>query len=141
MANAVLDSETGELLEYRGLLKSPKYREDWNISSNNEFGILAQGIGNRTRNPINTIFFISKDEVSQDRFKDSAYGKFVCYVCPQKAEPNQTQHLTVDGNRINVVSQSDAEQCGFNNEYKVHVHRHRQILFEHTFATCYATNI
>ena len=100
MANAVLDSETGEMLEYRGLLKSPKYREDWNISSANEFGRLAQGIGGRTKNPTNTIFFITKDEVPQDRFKDSTYGKFVCSVRPQKAEPNRTR-LTVGGNRIN----------------------------------------
>jgi hypothetical protein len=42
MANAVLARETGELLEYRGLMKSEKYKKVWNTSSANEFGRLAQ---------------------------------------------------------------------------------------------------
>ncbi|KAL7525184.1 hypothetical protein ACHAXR_004198, partial [Thalassiosira sp. AJA248-18] len=100
MANAVLDVETGEMLEYRQLLKSPKFQFDWNISSANEFGRLANGIGGRIKNPTNTIFFINKEDVPQERFKDTTYGKFVCVVRPQKAEPNRTR-LTVGGNRIN----------------------------------------
>jgi len=100
MANAVLDRDTGELLEYRQLLRSPKYQDDWNISSANEFGRLAQGVGGRIEKPTNTIFFKSKSEVPQDRFKDVTYGKFVCSERPQKAEPNRTR-LTVGGNRIN----------------------------------------
>ena len=58
MANAVLDSETGELLEYRGIMKSPKYKEAWNTSSSNKFGRLVQGIGGCFKNPTNTIFFV-----------------------------------------------------------------------------------
>ena len=100
MANAVMDVETGALLEYRQLMKSKKYAPDWGISSANEFGRLAQGIGNRTKTPTNTIFFINKSEVPHDRFKDCTYGKFVCVVLPQKAEPIRTR-LTVGGNRIN----------------------------------------
>ncbi len=34
-ANSVLDMETGELLEYRQLLKHPKYSHDWNILAAN----------------------------------------------------------------------------------------------------------
>jgi hypothetical protein len=37
-AMAVLDQETGKLLNYRQLLKSPKYNKKWSISSANEFG-------------------------------------------------------------------------------------------------------
>ena len=29
LAGAVLDEDTGDLLEYRHLVKHPKYREDW----------------------------------------------------------------------------------------------------------------
>ncbi len=100
MANAVLDRDTGELLEYRQLLRSPKYQDDWNISSANEFGRLAQGVGGRIEKPTNTIFFKSKSEVPQDRSKEVTYGKIVCSERPQKAEPNRTR-LTVGGNRIN----------------------------------------
>ena len=35
-ANAVLDQETGEMLEYRQLIKRPKYKEDWFFSFGNE---------------------------------------------------------------------------------------------------------
>ena len=100
MANAVLDQETGDMLEYRQLLKNPKFAPDWHISSANEFGRLAQGIGDRISKPTNTIFFIHKHEMPEERFKDCTYGKFVCVVRPQKAEKNRTR-LTVGGNRIN----------------------------------------
>jgi hypothetical protein len=43
-AMAVLDKDTGKLLNYRQLLVHPKYRKDWSISSANEFGRLAQGV-------------------------------------------------------------------------------------------------
>ena len=100
MANAVLDVETGELLEYRALLRSRKHGPDWSHSSANEFGRLAQGIGGRIKNPTNTIVFINKEDVPPERFKDTTYGKFVCVVRPQKAEPKRTR-LTIGGNRIN----------------------------------------
>eukprot|EP00956_Cyclotella_meneghiniana_P036500 scaffold126416_cov88-Cyclotella_meneghiniana.AAC.1 len=34
----VLDPETGQLLEYRQLLRHPKFKDAWNISAANEFG-------------------------------------------------------------------------------------------------------
>ena len=48
-AHAVLDQETGELLEYRRLLKHPRFKEIWNRSAADEFGRLAQGIGGRIK--------------------------------------------------------------------------------------------
>ena len=99
MANAVLDKETGEMLEYRQLLRNPKYSKPWYHSSANEFGRLAQGIGGRV-NGTNTLFFVHKHEVPADRFKDTTYGRFVCVERPQKEEVNRTR-LTVGGNRIN----------------------------------------
>jgi hypothetical protein len=99
MANAVLDKETGEMLEYRQLLRSPKYNAPWSLSAANEFGRLAQGVGGRV-NGTNTIFFISHSEVPKDRKGDATYGRFVCNERPQKEEVNRTR-LTVGGNRIN----------------------------------------
>ena len=61
----VLDQDTGQVLEYRNLLKHPKYKEDWSTSVANEFGRLAQGVGNRIKG-MNTIKFISKQEVPKD---------------------------------------------------------------------------
>ena len=49
LVNAVLDKETGEMLEYRDLLKHPTLGPDWQISGANEFGRLAQGVGGRVK--------------------------------------------------------------------------------------------
>jgi len=98
-ANAVLDVDSGKMLEYRQLLRHPTMKADWQHSSANEFGRLFQGIGGRIEKPTNTCFFIHKHEVPQDRFKEVTYGKFVCTVRPQKAEPFRTR-LTLGGNRI-----------------------------------------
>ncbi len=48
----------------------------------------------------NTIFFVSKNEIPLDRWKDVTYGKFVCKYKPNKAEKEQTR-FTVGGNKIN----------------------------------------
>ena len=40
-AGAVLDADTGEMLEYRQLIKSPKHRQDWGYSFGNKIGRLA----------------------------------------------------------------------------------------------------
>ena len=82
MANAVLDKETGKMMEYRQLLRKPETKKAWSHSSANEYGRLANGIGGRIANPTNTIEFISKTEVPQDRFKDVTYVKFVCNERP-----------------------------------------------------------
>ncbi len=65
----------------------------------NEFGPLAQGVGNRIKGT-NMIKFIHKRKVSKSRLKDVTYGQFVCTERPEKAEPNQTR-FTVRGDRIN----------------------------------------
>ena len=99
LTNNVLDEETKQMLSYRQLLQHPKYKDDWAISSANEFGRLAQGLKGRVKGT-NTIFFIPKSQVPADRLKDVTYGKFVCKVRPEKKEPNRTR-LTVGGNRVN----------------------------------------
>ncbi len=65
-AAAVLDNETGDLLEYRHLLKHPKYRDTWRKSFGTEICWLAT--------TTETIAFISKDMIPHNRRKDITYG-------------------------------------------------------------------
>ena len=44
MLNAVLDEDTGELMEYRALMKNPKYSKLYGQSYAKKLGRLAQGI-------------------------------------------------------------------------------------------------
>ncbi len=97
---AVMDKDTGKLLNYRQLINSPKYKTAWSLSAANKFGRLANGIRGCIKNPTNTIQFISQNKVPADRRNNITYGQFVCLVRPKKAEPNQMR-FTVGGNRIN----------------------------------------
>jgi hypothetical protein len=97
---AVMDANMGKLLNYRQLMRSAKHRQAWSLSSANKIGRLANGIGGRIKNSINTIKFICQHEVPTERMKDVTYGQFVCTVQPEKAEPNRTR-FTVGGDRIN----------------------------------------
>ena len=98
-AHSVLDHETGQLLEYRQLLKNPKFKEIWTRSAADEFGRLAQGIGGRIKGT-DTIRFIHKRDIPTDRMKDVTYVKFVCNVRTEKKDPNRTR-ATMGGNLIN----------------------------------------
>ncbi len=98
-AHAVLDQETGELLEYRRLLKHPRFKEVWNRSAADEFGKLAQGIGGRIKGT-NTMQFVHKKDIPIDRLKDVTYIKFVCAVRTEKKNPNRMR-ATMGGNLIN----------------------------------------
>ena len=84
---AVIDAETGKLLNYRQLRKNLKYKKGWDISSANEFGRLVNGVGGRVKGT-NTIKFVHRHEVPKQRMKDVTYGQFVCMVRPKKAEKN-----------------------------------------------------
>ena len=44
-ALAVMDTDTGKLLNYRQLMRNAKYKKNWSTSSANEFGRLASGFG------------------------------------------------------------------------------------------------
>jgi hypothetical protein len=100
-AMAVMDADTGKLLNYCQLIESTKYRDAWSLSLANEFGRLANGVGGRIKNPTNTIQFIHQHEVPKDQMKDVTYSQFVCTVRPKKAEPNHTRFTVVWGDRIN----------------------------------------
>jgi hypothetical protein len=72
MLYAVLDKDTGELMEYRALMKNPKYRKLYGESYTKELGRLAQGIPGKVTGT-NTIFFINKTDVPADQWRDITY--------------------------------------------------------------------
>ncbi len=97
---AVMDKDTGKLLNYRLLIISQKHKKTWSLSWANKFGQLANSIRGRIKNPTNRIEFIFQHKVLADRMKDITYKQFVCLVRPKKAEPNQVR-LMVGGDRMN----------------------------------------
>jgi hypothetical protein len=62
---AVMDADTGKLLIYRQLMRSTKYREAWSLSSANEFGRLANGIGGRIKIPPTPLNLYSNTKYQQ----------------------------------------------------------------------------
>ncbi len=76
-ALAVMEKDTRRLLNYQQLICNPKYKKAWNLLAANNFGCLAQGVGNRIKGT-NTIKFIHKPKVPKSRLKDVTYGQFVC---------------------------------------------------------------
>jgi hypothetical protein len=56
-ASSILDDETGNLLEYRHLLKNPKYKDLWSQSFSKEIRQLAT--------TTKTIAFLTKSEIPQ----------------------------------------------------------------------------
>eukprot|EP00804_Cyclotella_cryptica_P002887 CCRYP_009399-RA/>CCRYP_009399-RA protein AED:0.22 eAED:0.24 QI:0/0/0/1/1/1/2/0/735 len=57
MLHAVLNDETGELMEYRHIVANPKYRDTWKNAYGKELGRLAQGLPGIVKGT-NTIVFI-----------------------------------------------------------------------------------
>ena len=84
-ALAVMDTETGKVMNYKQLMQSQKHKETWSKSSANKFGRLANGVGGRIKGT-NTIKFIHKRDVPSKQMKDVTYGQFVCCIRPEKAE-------------------------------------------------------
>ena len=66
MANAIVDEETRRVMEYRDLIKDPKYMDDWKHSFANEIGQLAQGL-KRGINGTDIILFVRYDEIPENR--------------------------------------------------------------------------
>jgi hypothetical protein len=98
-ALAIMDAETGMVLNYRQLMQSKKHKETWKKSSANEFGRLANGVGGRIKGT-NTIKFVHRRDIPNKRMKDVTYGKFVCTIRPEKKETHRTRFV-VGGNKIN----------------------------------------
>ena len=95
---AVLNEETGKLMEYRHLIGNPKYRELWQSSYGETIGRLAQGMSGQVEGT-NTIFFIKKKDVPAHHWRDITYGRIVVSFRPTKDDPSRTR-LTLGGDRI-----------------------------------------
>ena len=117
-ANAVTDPDTGQQLEYRQLINHPNahLRKTWQLSSANEFGWLAQGVGGRITGT-ETIHFIHHHEMPPTR--RPTYARFVCEIQPQKAEKERTR-LTVGGNLIDYPDSVTTRMCDLVT-FKMHI--------------------
>ena len=98
-ANAVMDDKTGDMLEYRQLIKGAKYRDMWSKAFEKEIGRLAQGQKGVVEGT-NSIFFMSYGDVPADRRKDVTYARIVADYRLQKEDPNMIQ-ITLGGNLVN----------------------------------------
>ena len=63
--NIVLNEETGKLMEYRHIMKNPRYRQLYATSYSKDLGRLAQGMPGKAEGS-NTIFFIDKSDVPDE---------------------------------------------------------------------------
>ncbi len=99
-AQLIHDKGTNRYLNYRQLLRHPKYKDEWAKSAANKFGRLTQGLKDGRVKGTDTIKFIHKDQVPAERIKDVTYGSFRCDYKPNKEEKERTR-LTAGGNRIN----------------------------------------
>jgi hypothetical protein len=104
-AMAVWDEDSGQMLEYRQLLKHPKLKYIWSPSFSNEMGRLCQGVGTgpdgtgKRVEGTDTFRVIQFDDIPKDRLKEVCHTSVVCLVRDQKADPNRTR-ITIAGNRI-----------------------------------------
>ena len=97
LSGAVLEGEN--VLKYRQLINHPTLGPTWSKSSSNEFGRLAQGVGGCIKGT-ETIFFVKREDIPQDRMQDVTYAQFVCNIRPEKEEKHRTRCI-VGGNKIN----------------------------------------
>ncbi len=91
LAYTVLDDKTGDLLEYRHLMKHSKYKDMWTKSFSKEIVRLAT--------TTETIFFIQKDAIPQERRGDKMYARIVCTYPDGKKDKYRTQ-ITMGGNLV-----------------------------------------
>ena len=85
-------------MEYRHIIKNPKYCQLYATSYSKELGRLAQVMSVKAEGT-NTIYFIYKANIPSERWKDVTYDRVVVAYRPQKSDPYQTR-LTVGGNLI-----------------------------------------
>jgi hypothetical protein len=104
-ALAVLDRESGKLLEHRQLRKDPRYKTVWDRLYANELGRLCQGIGTgkaaggKRVAGTNTFHLITFADIPHHKRKEIIYTKVVCEIHEGKDDENRTR-ITVGGNLI-----------------------------------------
>jgi hypothetical protein len=104
-ALAVLDPNTGKLLEHPQLRKDPRYKRVWDRSYANKLGRLCQGVGTGDKADgkwvagTNTFHLIAYADIPHQKQKQIIYTKVVCEVREGKDDENRTR-ITVEGNLI-----------------------------------------
>ncbi len=136
-AMAVMDKDTGKLLNCRQLMSSPKYRKAWSESSANKFGWLPNGIGGQIENPTNTMEFIFQHKVPSECMKDVTYSQFVCTVRLEQADQSNVIHSGRRQNQLpqqsshpdhrNAGGQNALQQCDLHKGCVLHDNRHLDI--------------
>jgi hypothetical protein len=93
MANAVINQETGAILEYRHLIQDEATFPVWNKASANEFGRLAQGVRGRIEGS-NTIFLSHAKQCPKEKMllMDGLWWKSV----PKKLKLTDSASLWVE---------------------------------------------
>ena len=86
-ANAVINEDTGNVLDLKKLLKDQKYSETWSKAASNEYGRLFQGCGNNNDGSqrivgTNTCHWIKKEQVPKN--KTATYARTVVDIRPKK---------------------------------------------------------
>jgi hypothetical protein len=94
-ACAVLDIDTGDLLEYIHLIKHPEYKDTWSQSFRKEIRCLAT--------TTMTIFFMNKHKIPKYCQGDVTYSRIVCTYHEGKKDKHHTR-ITMGGNFINNLS-------------------------------------
>jgi hypothetical protein len=84
--------ETGNLLEYHHLMKDLKYKDVWTKSFGTEIRLLTK--------TTETIFFIRKEDIPNDRMGDETYTRIVSVFCDGKKDKFRTC-ITMGGNLVN----------------------------------------
>ncbi len=98
MASSMI-GDNGELLEYHHLIANHATQATWQHSYGNKIRRLAQGMPGCNAGT-NTIVFIKKNQISQDRAKDVTYGLITTLTQPEKLDkPNRTR-LVAGGDRV-----------------------------------------
>jgi hypothetical protein len=131
MAYAILNNKTGDLLEYRHLVKHPKYKDIWSKSFSTKICCLVT--------TTETIFFKRKDEIPQDRHKDDLRAHCMHL---QSREEISLSHENYNGRQLNQLprrlwnsysrpSHHQAprpQQRHIHGQCKVYDHRHQRLL-------------
>lgn len=99
--DTVLGAETGDLMEYRHLIRHSKYKGPWGYLLCNKVGRLAQGIPWQ-KTVTDTMHFIEHSSVPGHKWKDMTNRQIVYNERPQKLEVNRSQ-ITVDSSRLTSV--------------------------------------
>jgi hypothetical protein len=104
LAYAVLDDKTGDLLEFRHLMKHPKYKEVWTNSFSKEIVRLAT--------TTETIFFVQKDTIPQEHQGDETYARIVVVYRDGKKDKYRTR-IIMGGNLVNYPGDCGTPTAGF----------------------------